>query len=208
MIRKRLREVILIILFVLLCVALIPSISWWLKMPLLIILGLVSLLAVLCMGMYYHTLQNSKKSILSYLVIFISAFLTPSIIWFLISTTVMGVPSLMQSGLESSPPLTCSLLSYEVFLHPMAQCVVAIIVSKVVLIKDSLAFHGMNHKKRFKQVAAFIIISSAAQIFEKFWFRPCSVGKVWRIQLYSGIQFVGQKSGNLISYCRISSEVE
>ena len=195
MIKKRCRTVILTLLFVMLMVALIPHISAWIKFPLLGLLSCVSLLSMLCIVMYYHSLPDTKKSILSYLVILLMFLMFPAVIWYLITAVALAIPSLMQESFKMSPLLTCSLLNYEYLGFALGLCDIAIVISKIFLIKDSLAFNQINHEKRFKQVAAFIFLSSTILIVLKLWYIPCTLGKAKRIQLYSGIQILVAKRG-------------
>ena len=197
MISKSSRIVILFSFLVLLMIALIPNIPWWIKIPIITVLGFLSILAVIVIGIYYSSLPDSKKSILSYLVVFCMWLSILAIAWFWISTVAMEIPALMMLAIESDALLICSVLSYEISLYPVTLCFSAIIVFKIMLIRDSLAFHQLDHEFRFKQTVALILIISVSEIFLKQWLKPCASMKRGRIEVYSQMEIEIPESGKI-----------
>ena len=174
-------------LLILLVIALVPKCPSLMKIPLIIALCLVSLLAVIVIACFYLSLKDSKKSVLSYLMASLMCAVFVSIMWFLFSTISMEIPFIMELGITESSLMTCTLLTYEYTLFPINLIITAIIIYKIILIRDSLRFHQMNHERRFKQTMFVILILSITLICLKQWLAPCESGKKRRIELYSGM---------------------
>ena len=187
MIIKRHRTLILFSLLILLVIALVPKCPLWMKIPLIIALCVVSLLAVIAIALFYLSLPDAKKSILSYLMVSLMCVVFVSIMWFLFATISMEIPLFMEMLITKSSTLTCTLLTYEYTFFPANLIITAIIIHKIILIRNSFIFHEMNHERRFKQTMFVILTISLTLILLKLLKVPCESGKKRRIELYSGM---------------------
>ena len=108
-----------------------------------------------------------------------------AVVWYLVSKIVLGIPALLQLGISHSPLVTCSLLSYEAMAIPLCQIATAVLFYKIYLLKDSFAFHVLDHGEKCAETVVFILISTTVQFVIRFWLKPCTAMKAAMINQYN-----------------------
>ena len=126
----------------------------YLNIPLHFMVCLLAILADLAVFLYYGSLPDSKKNVLTYIVRFMSLVSGITVLWYNLSAVTLQFSHLLSQWIIEYPNLTCSLLRSETLSELIVLNFALIQFFKTWIVFNSLSFVNMNHEKVFRFVLA------------------------------------------------------